>query len=107
MRFINWIILNFDSDYNWSKDKNNSIIKNNKTDFIFIKIDDAIIGYVHIIKITYDKYYEMVHCKRYVDIDSIDIKRFSKKRRICTLEFSKKSISSDELSDNQYYKDDE
>ncbi len=71
---------NFDSDYNWSKDKNNSIIKNNKTDFIFIKIDDAIIGYVHIIKITYDKYYEMVHCKRYVDIDSIDIKRFSKKR---------------------------
>ena len=70
---------NYDDEYIWSISKEGEIIKNNKTDYIFIYDDDELIGYINFIRIPFDKFDEITKNKEYIDIDIKDIKRFSKK----------------------------
>lgn len=71
---------NFDEEYNWSKEKFNAVVKNKKTDIIYIHDEDDIIGYIHFIKINENKFNKMINQKEYTDVHRDEMKKFIKKK---------------------------
>jgi len=70
---------NYDSDFTWSKEKLDSIIKSRKTDFIIIHDNEDVIGYINFITISKAKYNHILKSNKYVDINTLDINIFSRK----------------------------
>ena len=67
---------NYADKFIWSREKILSIIKRKKTDYIFIYDKNKIVGYVNFIRITKEKYDNLITSKRFLNITSSDIKSF-------------------------------
>lgn len=68
---------NYNNHFLWSIGKEKEIIRNNKSDYIFIYDSNEIVGYVNFIRITNSKY-EDITCGD-IRIRYSDIKKFTKK----------------------------
>ena len=62
------------------RQKFNAVIKNKKTDIIYIHDEDDIIGYIHFIKINENKFNKMINQKEYTDVHRDEMKKFIKKK---------------------------